>query len=303
VELPPIVLIENNEDLKNKPAGIPYIVGTQKDLAFITVFLEFQILLRSCSRTGIRIKWLDCLKRLGYNRVRDYEITSGGSYGSSSISEGTVVSLNEFIEDKYLVNFDKLSELKILPVWLDDIRTSIETNIIDEVVFNPIAFNKQLGLNVGSSTIKHNMKNLLILDVSSSMPDAVVATITNLAKLMATKFYADVIITGGKSYFVEYDDVINTDIVKLAAKAGRSNESDMFKEILKTAKEYNTVISFGDNDSPGYYMKEKDWNFKINTLYSLHTEGEKTNNVTGYSKGFKPKTTHIVKNWISTIKK
>ena len=83
----------------------------------------------------------------------------------------------------YFVDFDKLSDLKILPVWLDDLKQAIQTNIIDEVIFDPTAFNKQLGLNVGSSTVKHNMKNLLILDISSSMPKSVVITITQLAKL------------------------------------------------------------------------------------------------------------------------
>ena len=39
VELPPIWLVENQEDWDNLPAGLPRIIGTQKELGFIRVFL------------------------------------------------------------------------------------------------------------------------------------------------------------------------------------------------------------------------------------------------------------------------
>ena len=76
----------------------------------------------------------------------------------------------------------------------------------------------------------------------------------------------------------------------------------MYIKLLKEPKNYGTVISFGDNDSPDYYFNKEDkCNFTVDTLYSLHTEGNKTNNVTGYAKCFKPKTTHIVRDWVTTI--
>ena len=159
-------------------------------------------------------------------------------------------------------------------------------------------------MNIGAGAVKNNMKNLLILDVSSSMPDGVVTTITNLAKLMSKKFYADVIVTGGKSFFIDYNDVQNRDIVDIARDAGRSNEGEMFAEIMKDSKEYGTAISFGDDDNPMYYDKfeQKDCNFKVDTLYSLHTKKDSTN-VTGYALCLKPKTTHIVQDWLHTIVK
>lgn len=304
VDLPVIYLVENEQDFKMLPKGLPYIVGSQKDLSFITVFLEFQVLYKSCLKTGLPLKWLDTLKRLGYktNGMKEYELTSGGSYWENK-GDNYVVTIDDFVEDQYLVNFDKLAELKILPKWLDDLRASIETNIIDEVMFDPMAFNKQLGFNAGSANVKHNMKNLLILDISSSMPKAVVLTITNLAKLMSKKFYADVILTGKESYLVDYEDVPNHDIVGAVKSYGGGNEGKMFVDIVKQTKNYNTVISFGDNDSPDYYFdKNSKCNFTCETLLSLHTEGHRTNNLTGFSKCFTPKTTEIIKDWLSTIK-
>jgi hypothetical protein len=307
VELPVVYLVENQEDWDNVPKGIPKILADKSELKFITIFLEFQVLIRSCRKTGIPIKWEDCLKRLGYkSNLREYELVSGGTFTGSGEGAGEVVSLDTFIEDQYLVDFDRLAQLKVLPVWLEDLRASIETNIIDEVVFDPCAFNKQLGMSIGASTLKHNMKNLLILDVSGSMPRGVVKTITNLAKLMSKKFYADIMLTSGRTILIDYNDVPNADIIELARLSGGGNEGKMYRELLKVNKNYNTCISFGDDDNPGWYLggeNEIKCNYTIETLYSLHTEGDRTSNVTGYAAIFKPKTTHTVKDWISTINK
>lgn len=300
VELPAIWLVENEEDWNALPKGLPRILAPAKELDFIRIYLEFQVLLKSAMKTGIPVKWLDCLKKIGYgNTTRKYQLSSGGVYGKGDSSEYPL-KIDDFLEDQYLVNFDKLTELKILPVWLEDLRASIETNIIDEVIFDPTGFNKQLGMNVGNAALKHNLKNLLILDISSSMPRGVVITITNLAKLMSKKFFADVILTGRQSYLIDYDDVQNADIPALTKKHGGGNEGEMYKEIIKQHKEYNTVISFGDNDCPGVYKGDKNCNFKVNTLYSLHTE-KRSNNITGYAQCFDPKTTTCVKGWIETI--
>lgn len=301
VELPVIFLIEDEADFQQLPKGLPYVIGKQSELPFITLFLEFQVLYRSCMKTLIPIKWLDCLTKIGYgNSLRKYELKSGGVYGAGDNGQ-YLLKTEDFITDQYLVDFDRLSELKILPVWLEDLKASIETNIIDEVMFDPTGFNKQLGMNIGAAGLKHNLKNLLILDISSSMPKAVVLTITNLAKLMSKKFYADVILTGRRSYLIDYEEVPNTDIVGAVSSYGGGNEGDMYKEIVKQSKEYGTVISFGDNDCPGIEKGDKNMNFKVHTLYSLHTEGNRTRNITGYARGFDPVETIVVKDWISTI--
>jgi len=304
LELPPIWLVENQEDWDELPKGLPRILADRKELEFITIYLEFQVLLRSCKKTDIPIKWDDCLRRLGYSTfLKSYSLSSGGIFPDDGEGVGDVISVNEFIQDSYLVNFDKLAELKILPKWLDDLRAAVETNIIDEVIFDPTAFNKQLGMNVGNAARKSNMKNLLILDVSGSMPRAVVKTITNLAKLMSKKFYADIMLTSGKTILIDYEDVEKSDIIELARESGYNNEGKMYRAIVKQPKEYSTVISMGDDDSPGEFDKSSDsteCNFTVETLYSLHTEQKER--VTGYAKWFKPKKeTIFITDWITTI--
>ena len=303
VQLPPIFLVENEDDFKQLPKGIPYIIGTQKELSFITMYLEFQTIYRSCLRTKLPLQWLDILTRLGYktSSSRTVTLNSGGTYTTAGAEGHVVIPIETFIDEKFIVDFDKLSELKILPKWLDDIKESVQVNIIDEVQFDPTAFNKQLGLSIGAGSTKHNMKNLLILDVSGSIPNSIVVSITHLAKLMSKKFFADVIITGGRTYFVDYDEVPDTDFVKLAEKAGRNNEGEMFAAIINNKKEYNTVICFGDNDSPSGYINSRQvvCNFEVENLFSLHTHS--TTELAGYCRMLKPKTTNKVADWVKTL--
>jgi hypothetical protein len=42
-------------------------------------------------------------------------------------------------------------------------------------------------------------------------------------------------------------------------------------------------------------------NFKVNTLYSLHTRCKNTTNLAGYCRVFEPKTTIRVDDWVNTI--
>jgi hypothetical protein len=303
LELPPIYLVENEDDFKELPVGIPYIIGTKEDLPFITVYLEFQILFRSCCSTGIPIDWTSCLRRLGYhNELRAFTLNSGGGYWASDAEgQGRVITVDDFIEEQYIVDFDALTSLKILPHWLEDLKNSVEANVIDEVRFNPTAFNKQLGMHIGNAEVSTQVRNLIILDVSGSIPKAVTKTTTALAKLMSKKFFADVMVTSGRTELFPYEKVPFTDFVKVAESFGGNNEGEMYKAIVEQYKEYNTCICFGDDDAPGDYggnsIRPK---FKINTLYSLHTN-TKTENIAGYAKLFNPTNVIRVRDWVKTL--
>jgi hypothetical protein len=137
--------------------------------------------------------------------------------------------------------------------------------------------------------------------VSSSIPTSVAVTITNLGKLMSKRFFADIIITSSQSVFISYEEVFVTDLVKVSNSFTRGNESVMFREIVKQPREYGTVICFGDNDNPGSLDKDN-FNFKAETLYSLHTD-RSTSNVAGYARWFdiKKENLNIVKDWVHTI--
>lgn len=302
--LPDIWLVEDENDWNSLPVGIPRILAKKEELDFIVLYLEYQFLLKSAIKTGLPLKWEAILEKIfGKANIRKYQLSSGGTFTGDGSGYEKPITIEAFTEDQYLVNFDKLTELKILPHWLDEIfEHNIRCNIIDEVMFDPTALNKQLGLNVGAGVVKTHPKNLIIFDCSGSMPDGVVKTLAGLCKLMGKRFYADILITGGKSFLIFYEDVLETDFDKMVEKCGRNNEGEMYRAIVKEHRKYQTVISFGDNDNPGTQSSTDKCNFTVDTLYSLHTE-ESSNNLTGYCRWLKPKTTIKVKDWLVTINK
>ncbi len=306
IELPVIFLIENEDDFKQLPKGIPFILANKSELPFIIVYLEFQTLLKSCNKTGLKINWLDRLRRIGYkNNLKEYQLSSGGEYWTADIATGPSLSVDDFIQDTYIVDFDRLAELKILPVWLDDLKLAVETNIINEVMFDPTAFNKQLGMYIGGAAVKTQKKNLLILDISGSIPDGIRLTIIQLSKLMSKKFYADIIFTGGSTVFIDYEDVFTKDIKEITDKISRNNEGEQYWKIVKQSKSYGHVIAFGDNDCPNSYMNSTNQvsNFDIENITSLHTENG-SSNIVGYAKHLKSKNKPIiVSNWVNSINK
>ena len=306
VELPPIWLIENEADFLelfggSKICGLPYIYGKASELDFIRIYLEFQVLMRSCKNTGLNhINWLKCLERLGYKNLRKYTLSSGGEYGASDTSSAAEITVDQFVEDTYIVNFDKLAELKILPTWLEDLKTAIETNIINEVEFNPCAFNKQLGLNIGAGVVKSHTKNLLILDISGSIPDGIRLTTIQLSKLMSKKFFADCMFTGGTTKFVDYEDMMTIDVKALTDKISRNNESEQYRAIVKEHRVYNQIIAFGDNDEPGSCI----CNFEAEHITSLHTEaktGGREQPTVGYARYIKTKKTTKILDWVQSL--
>jgi len=306
VELPPIYLIETKEDYDKLPKGLPWIYGSESDLPFIRVYLEFQTLLKSCKKTGLKINWLDCLRRIGFkNNLKEYSLQSGGEYWSADNTSAATLSIDDFVSDTYIVDFDRLAELKILPVWLDDLKLAVETNIINEVTFDPCAFNKQLGLNIGGATVKTQKKNLLILDISGSIPDGIRLTIIQLSKLMSKRFYADIIFTGGTTVFLDYENVLEKDIKKITDGISRNNEGEQYWEIVKQPKTYGHVIAFGDDDCPNSFVgsTKNVSNFEIENITSLHTK-KGSSNVVGYAKHLnstnKPV---IVSDWVNSINK
>jgi len=77
----------------------------------------------------------------------------------------------------------------------------------------------------------------------------------------------------------------------------------MYAKIIKEPRTYNTIVAFGDNDSPSKYGAgtelKSEW--IIENIYSLHTD-KNSSNVVGYAKYLKPKNSPIlIKNWVQTL--
>lgn len=158
--------------------------------------------------------------------------------------------------DKYIgdlgwgVNIEELQQLRLLPVFLDDIANAIKTNLLNTMYMD--GYNKKLECNVGSWRGSEQAPNLIILDVSGSIPSGIASTMISLIETLRSQANADLIITSGRSeYWAANTEMPNAD--KLSYLIGGCNECVQFYYILRNhvlGKHWGNVIIFGDDDSP-----------------------------------------------------
>lgn len=150
----------------------------------------------------------------------------------------------------YHVNIEELQQLRLLPTFLDDIANAIKTNIMNTSWMD--GYNKKLGCNLGSWKGSEQAPNLIILDVSGSIPQGVSATMVTLIDTLRNQANADLIITSKRSkYYPANEDLPNNK--ELSILIGGCNECIQFYEILRNhilGKHWGNVIVFGDWDSP-----------------------------------------------------
>lgn len=191
-------------------------------------------------------------------------------------------SLKKYIGDlSSQVNLDVLQELKLLPAFIGDICDCIKVNLIANVRWNE-GYNKKHALTTGTYNRSMGLKNLIILDVSGSIPRGISATMISLIDTLRTQVDADLIITASVSRFYPMGTEL-PDPQEIRDSFGYGNESGGFNRILENYIEgnhYGHVISFGDNDNPGdtYPLK----NTKVEHVHHYHTHQKDT--FTGYAK-------------------
>jgi hypothetical protein len=325
LRLPKVFFITDREEIKRLPIGIPFIFGAAKDKKYVIRMLEYEVLYQAAIKTGYPFNFKKILKDNGFLDITDF------SYGDSLYMEYTTEGLiNEdgtleefekledseeqfkaFIKDSAVyVDVTKLKELNVFPTWLDVIEKAIETNIHNFAVFNNNMYNKKLEGMYGGLELTNPNKNLIIIDISGSIPRAVSSTCLTLAKNLVETFYADLIITGTISTLYNYEEIHLLDI-ETAYKNGQSNDQAYFKKIVSADdRHYKTAIVFGDNDEMGnawnYGEKtisntdgKKLCKWKIDHLISFHTKG--IEHLAGYSRWFSPKTEERIEDWVKYL--
>ncbi len=318
--IPLIYLIEDEKELREIPMGIPFIRGNKEDYAKYVKLLEFQILLKSAQASGLPFLWEKVLQDNGYGNdyikafaQSSFVLTEKGE----SLGEYAQSSVVDYLVDiSYQVDIEVLKELSIIPTWFSDIETAIKENILNSITYNPNLYNKKLDLVAGGIDLSTPDKNLIIIDISGSIPKSISEAILLLSKTMATQFYADLLITGSKSTLYDYTEMDKINVKKVYQENGTDNDQTHFKKLLIEHNKYNTVISFGDNHSPcmawsnGYNHKNdhitKEEGKKLNkwevkSIYSFHTTSESI--LTGYCDWFdvpEDKITYM-KNWVKYL--
>jgi len=325
IRIPKVYFITDREDIKNLPIGVPFIFGDKKMEKHIVNMLIYEVLYQAAIKLGYPFNFKKILKDNGFLDITDF------SYGDSMYMEFTTDGLiNEdgtleefeklenseeqfkaFVKDSAVyVDVTKLKELNVFPTWLDVIEKAIETNIHNFAVFNNNMYNKKLEGMYGGLELTNPNKNLIIIDISGSIPRGVSSTCLTLAKNLVETFYADLIITGSISILYNYEEIHLLDI-ETVYENGQGNDQAYFKKIVSADdRHYKTAIVFGDNDSPCYSWTHGDnsisieqgkelCKWKVDKLISFHTKG--TDHLAAYGTWFSPKEEERIADWVKYL--
>ena len=333
IKIPLIYFVENESEIAKIPVGIPFIRGSSEDYSAIVQTIEFEILYKSALETGLDFKWFDILDANGFDNIyydsmafseriidedsdfifKELEGTSVDKDTAIATVDTTIKKVINEVYASYVVDLEMLKELEIIPTFLTDIEKAIEINIHNGYKFNSNLFNKKLGLPIGELEVSESKKNLIIIDISSSIPKSISKTILALSKTMSSQFYADLLITGSKSTLYEYDEVDSLNINKVYSDNGMDNDQVEFRKLVETDyRSYGTVICFGDNHSPGMSWSNA-WNkctkdiplikgkelckWEVDSIISFHTTSEK--DIAGYAEWFTCSDITYMKKWVT----
>lgn len=273
VKLPKIYVCDNDSDTEVcRSNGIPYVKWKGSDEQLIK--LVFYPVLKDMFPY---VKWEEILN---IDSIEDpgivYQKGTYNRYHGSHHGECTI-PLTEYCGDlKHKVNVDQLQDLKLLPKFLGDIADNIRENYADYMFVE--GWNKKYGAPVGHYDPTSQAMNLVIVDVSCSIPFGIAATLLSLADTMRTNAKAGLIITGGISLYYDIDDELPSP-QRLRRMVPRSNEGEMFAKIIQqhiVGKHIGNVICFGDNDSPEFFS------YGENSVKNLSFEGTQVDAIWGY---------------------
>lgn len=333
IEIPKVFLVSNKEDLPKIPIGVPFIFGDVDIEDYIVRLLEYEVLYQNAVRSGYPFNFKKLLIDAGFKDILDFrhgsssymEFVSSGDYTEDvDLSkfekfDATISGkFKEFVRDSACyVDIEKLKALNVFPVWLNQIEEAIKTNIHNFATFNYNMYNKKLEGMYGGVELASPNRNLIIIDISGSIPRAVSSTCLNLAKNLAESFFADLLITGSKSTLYTYENMHELNVQRVYDENGMDNDQVWFKKLVTEQKRiYKTAIVFGDNDSPCWGWRNKEqlggareisrkegkklclW--EVDKLISLHTGG--THHIAAYGEWFTPNSEERIADWVKYLK-
>lgn len=329
-EIPKLYFVDDRAEIKNIPVGVPFIYGNSRDKWRIIRMLEYEVIWNRAVASGFPFKFDLLLREAGFRKVNFKSFCSNAyidykdnpnydpnniDKDSNKLYEGQNHELfDEFVEDcSAYVDMNVLKNLKVFPTWLTDIEEVVETNVHNFAVYNPYMYNKKLDGMYGAIDLQSPAKNLIIIDISASIPRAVGTTCLTLAKHLVESFYADLMVTGRETYLFPYEDIQDLDIEGMYNKFGCGNESNMYRDlVMGETKKYTTAIVFGDNHSPcdGWMgsrgsvsrdQAKKLCTWSVKKMISLHTENNTRR--AGYGDFFDVgNNITYIKDWVKYIK-
>ena len=304
IPLPELYVCSNSVDAeKMRENGIPYIIwrGSQEKLVKL-------VMLPTLKRLFPHIKWS---KVLGIKKRQEIVVHVPGTDPDEVIESNSIIANhdgdenvadvaddervfsreNTVIENdvelgafvgEFNVNIEELQALKLLPEFMDDITTSIKKNLYGYNWYD--GYNKKLKCCLGNFNAGSNLPNLIILDVSCSIPRGIADTMLALIDTLRSQANADLIVTGATSYYWKAGDPLPTP-EKLRKMVPQGQESSMFINIMEDhilGKRWGHVIAFGDEDTPYQFYRNSYSGTSVKEVWHYHTWNN--NRKCGYAK-------------------
>lgn len=297
-----IWIAKDQQDIQEAEAAyLPYVVWPHEDLLLLQLVmykhikkivpglkLQNEYKLKNCQSTIKQLivanehceqhsgefneskRYIDSVKRSSTmsGAKRTYHI-DGNKYKGI----GEHISLADYVDGQSIeVNIEVLRELNMLPPFMSDLMDSIERRYDNYTYVD--GYNKKLGAAIGTWDGVSPKSNLIILDVSASIPQGISATMLTLIDTLRTQLDAELIITGATSYYFGKNDVLPTP-QELRNKIAPSNEASMFIGILRNHifnREWGHIYSFGDCDTPAYGKYDIGYtNTTVEYVHHFHT--------------------------------
>lgn len=332
IPIPKLYFITDRAEIKDIPKGVPYIFADESSEDYIVRIMEYEVLYERAKKSGYPFNFKDILVDNGFVDMEQYGFDRSCPEARLSIkTEGSIVyenpesmptlvgsigSFKSFIKDSSVyVDITVIKDLNIFPTWLADIENAVSTNIQNFATYDTNMYNKKLEGMYGGISLKSPNKNLIVIDISGSIPRGVSSVCLALAKNLSENFYADILITGSKSTLYDYTEIDKLNVETVYDENGMDNDQVYFKKLVtETERHYDTAIVFGDNDVPGYSWDnefndgvksissedgKKLCKWKIDKLISFHTHSIKE--VAGYADWFTPDETVNIDNWVKDV--
>lgn len=323
VNLPKIYIAKNNADIRLATEnGLPYIVWKQNNNELVKLILRpvleklfpdivWDAVLGKKKRFNTDVMFVaggdaeaitdsafgfECEGESEIADIATEERSFRGGFEEGEDNYYKKLPIEEYIGDiSSSVDLEVLQRLQLLPKFMSDIVDCIKTNLCN--VKWREGYNKKLGAAIGTFNNSKELPNLIILDVSGSIPRGISATMISLIDTLRNQVKADLIITSDISRYYPFGSEL-PDPQEIRDMFGYGNEAYQFYNILDnhiSGKEWGHVISFGDNDCPAefiFYNKSdmRDEPFmsgtKIHMVHHYHTGSGcyRSKQMTGYAK-------------------
>ena len=254
IPIPYLFFVSDRSKIKDIPIGAPYFFASENLKENVIRLLEYEVLFEKAKSSGLPFNYKKALEEAGFNSEEEVEKEVSLNINNNEDTLDVNRShLSVYVSNNnYYVDIGIIKSLNIFPKWLPILEEAISANIHSYSTFDTNMWNKKLEGMYGGLVMKAPGRNLIIIDISGSIPKEVAMVCLTLAQNMAESFYADIMITGSTSVLFEYEFIHDMDMNKIYREVGRGNDQVGYRKLLEgSEREYNSLIVFGDEDAPG----------------------------------------------------